>query len=214
MRKGKTMILIGQYDSSFTRRVAVTLSLYGMAFEHRPWSVFGDAEKIRPFNPLGRVPTLVLDDGEALIDSAAIIDHLDSLMEPQRRLCPPDGPDRRKVLKTCAMATGMTDLAVALFYMIHTQVGVSDAFMARRMGQIGGALDWLEASRAAARTAFWFGETIGHADIAAACALRHVTESMPGKVSLATRPALAALSVQCEALEVFKAHSQRFIPPV
>jgi len=70
------MILIGQYDSPFTRRVAIALKLYGLAFEHRPWSTFGDADKIAPYNPLRRVPTLVLDDGEALIESTAILDYL------------------------------------------------------------------------------------------------------------------------------------------
>ena len=40
------MILIGQYDSPFVRRVAIAMRLYGMPFEHRPWSVFGDADKI------------------------------------------------------------------------------------------------------------------------------------------------------------------------
>ena len=52
------MILIGQYDSSFVRRAGIAMTLYEIAFEHRPWSVFGDAEKIRPYNPLVRVPTL------------------------------------------------------------------------------------------------------------------------------------------------------------
>ena len=68
------MFLIGQYDSPFVRRVAIALRLYGMPFEHRPWSTFGDADKIAPYNPLRRVPTLVLDSGEALIESTAILD--------------------------------------------------------------------------------------------------------------------------------------------
>ena len=54
------MILIGQYDSPFVRRVGIALRLYGMPFEHRPWSTFGDADWIAPINPLRRVPTLVL----------------------------------------------------------------------------------------------------------------------------------------------------------
>ena len=62
------MILIGQYDSPFVRRVAIAMRLYGMAFEHKPWSVFGDADKIAQYNPLMRVPTLVLNTGEALIE--------------------------------------------------------------------------------------------------------------------------------------------------
>ncbi|MFT5776854.1 glutathione S-transferase N-terminal domain-containing protein, partial [Hyphomonas sp.] len=71
------MILVGMYDSPFVRRVGIALRLYGIAYEHRAWSVFGDAMKIMAYNPLVRVPTLVLDDGEALIDSAAILDALD-----------------------------------------------------------------------------------------------------------------------------------------
>ena len=63
------MILIGQYDSPFVRRVAIAFRLYAMAYEHRPWSTFGDAERIAQYNPLRRVPALVLDDGEVLIES-------------------------------------------------------------------------------------------------------------------------------------------------
>ena len=62
------MFLIGQYDSPFVRRTAVALKLYDIPFEHRPWSTFGDADKIAPYNPLLRVPVLVLDDGEALVE--------------------------------------------------------------------------------------------------------------------------------------------------
>ena len=68
------MILIGQYDSPFVRRVAIAMRLYGLSFEHRPWSVFGDAEKIAQYNPLMRVPTLVMGNGETLIESHAILD--------------------------------------------------------------------------------------------------------------------------------------------
>ncbi|MBN9058568.1 MAG: glutathione S-transferase N-terminal domain-containing protein, partial [Rhizobiales bacterium] len=59
------MILIGQYDSPFVRRVAIAMHLYAIPFEHRPWSVFGDAKKIAPYNPLTRVPTLV--DGDFVL---------------------------------------------------------------------------------------------------------------------------------------------------
>ena len=91
-----TMILIGQYDSPFVRRVAIAMRLYGIAFEHRPWSTFGDADKIAPYNPLRRVPTLVLDDGEALIESAMILDYLDDRRRPR------EGDDRAQ--RRCAAA--------------------------------------------------------------------------------------------------------------
>jgi glutathione S-transferase len=80
------MFLIGQYDSPFVRRVAIAMRPYGIKFEHKPWSTFGDGDKIAPHNPLRRVPTLVLDDGEALIESTAILDYLDELAREQDKV--------------------------------------------------------------------------------------------------------------------------------
>ncbi len=80
------MFLIGQYDSPFVRRVAIAMRLYGIAFEHKPWSTFGEGDTIAPYNPLRRVPTLVLDNGEALIESSAILDHLDETARVQGKL--------------------------------------------------------------------------------------------------------------------------------
>src|ERR1700723_2372960 len=97
------MFLMGQYDSPFVRRVAIALRLYGLSFEHWPWSTFGDAATIAPFTPLRRVPTLVLDDGEALIESTAILDYLDELVGPEKAMMAPRGPERRHALKICAL---------------------------------------------------------------------------------------------------------------
>ena len=93
------MILIGQYDSPFTRRIAIALRLYGLAYEQRPWSVWADADKLAKFNPLRRVPTLMLDDGEVLIESSAILDALDEMAGPERALMPHAGPERRHALQ-------------------------------------------------------------------------------------------------------------------
>ncbi|XXT32070.1 glutathione S-transferase family protein [Sorangium sp. So ce448] len=92
------MILIGQYDSPFVRRVAVALQHYGLAYEHRPWSVWADAESIAKYNPLRRVPVLVTDGGEPLVESAAILDALDDLVGPDRALLPRSGEARRAAL--------------------------------------------------------------------------------------------------------------------
>ena len=82
------MILVGQYDSPFVRRVAVSLRVLGFDYEHDTRSVFGDFEAMRQVNPLGRIPSLVLDGGEVLIDSAAILDWLDETVGPDRALLP------------------------------------------------------------------------------------------------------------------------------
>src|SRR5690349_6416311 len=138
------MILIGQYDSPFVRRVGVALTLYGMSFEHRPWSSFGDAEKIRRYNPLTRVPTLVLDDGEVLIESHVMLDYLDGLVPAGRAMFPKSEPQRHRALKVAALATGTADKAVSLFYEKRLHQAQSDLWVERRRTQIFEALKTLE----------------------------------------------------------------------
>ncbi|MGH6916539.1 MAG: glutathione S-transferase N-terminal domain-containing protein [Geminicoccaceae bacterium] len=82
------MILVGQYDSPYVRRVAVSLRVLGFDYEHDTRSVFADFDAMRALNPLGRIPSLVLDDGEVLIDSAAILDFLDQTVGPDGRSSP------------------------------------------------------------------------------------------------------------------------------
>ena len=204
------MILIGQFDSPFVRRVGIALTIYGFAFEHRPWSVFGDAGKIAPYNPLRRVPALVLEGGETLIESGAILDHLDERAGPDRALIARSGEARRRDLLTISLATGLADKAVSLFYekMLHAEQ--SDAWVSRCRIQIGAVLEALEARRSACQTTWWFGETIGHADIAVAAVLRFVTEAHPGIFEGARWPALANHAAAAEALEPFKAIVQPF----
>ena len=204
------MILIGQYDSPFVRRVAVALRLYGFDYEHRPWSVFGDAERIAAHNPLRRVPTLIADDGEALFESGAILDGLDELAGRERALIAASGPERRHALKTIALATGLADKAVSLVYerVIH-QRGTA-MWVERCREQIAGVLEALEADRAARSGPWWFGERIGHADVAVACVLRFVSEALPEVYAPADWPALAAHAAACEGLPEFQAVVQPF----
>ncbi len=212
------MILIGQYDSPFVRRVAIALHLYGLAYEHRPWSTFGDAEQIARYNPLRRVPTLVLNDagqdgGEVLIESTAILDHLDSVAGPDRALIAPGGAARRHALKICALATGLCDKAVAMVYERIMHEDVSPAWVARCTAQIADVLDALEVQRSARATPFWFGARLGHADIAVACAIRFLWEAHPGQFDPQRWPVLAGHSLRCESQPPFEAVQQPFIPP-
>ena len=153
------MILIGQYDSPFIRRVAIAMRLYGLAFEHRPWSTFGDGDKIAPYNPLRRVPTLVLDDGEALIESTAILDYLDELVGPEKAMIAARGAARRHALKICALATGLGDKAVSLVYERVLRKEPSKIWVDRCEAQVGGVLEVLEKARDEVETPWWFGDT-------------------------------------------------------
>jgi len=208
------MLLIGQYDSPFVRRVAIALRLYGLPFEHRPWSTFGEGDKIAPYNPLRRVPTLVLDDGEALIESTAILDYLDELAGAQDAMIAENGLERRRDLRICALATGLGDKAVSLLYEhVLRKDHQSKIWVERCEAQIGGVLEVLEKERAAIATPYWFGERIGHADIAVACVLRFTGEAHPGLFSAARYPALSAHAARCEALPPFREIVQPLAPP-
>jgi len=208
------MILIGQYDSPFVRRVAIAMRLYGFAFEHRPWSTFGDGDKIAAFNPLRRVPTLVANDGDSLIESAVILDYLDELAGPEHAMIAESGPERRQALKICALATGLADKAVSLIYeRVLRKEHPSAVWVERCRNQIGGVLDVLEIARARIASPFWFGVRIGHADIAVACALRFTSEAHPQLFDPARYPSLADHAARCEALQVFKEIAQPLIPP-
>jgi glutathione S-transferase len=207
------MILIGQYDSPFVRRVAIALRIYGLPFEHRPWSTFGDAEKIARYNPLRRVPTLLLDGGEALIESMAILDYLDELVGPDKAMIAESGPERRHALKICALASGLGDKAVSLLYERVLRKDELKLWVERCEAQIGGVLEALEKQRAAVASSYWFGERIGHADVAVACVLRFTGEAHPGLFSAARYPALSAHAAACEALPSFGEIVQPLSPP-
>src|SRR5664279_3497936 len=180
------MFLIGQYDSPFVRRVAIALR---------------------------RVPTLVLDDGEALIESTAILDYLDELVGPERAMIARSGPERRQSLKISALATGLGDKAVSLVYERVLRKEPSKVWVDRCEAQVGGVLEVLEQERGDVITPYWFGERIGHADIAVACVLRFAREAHPALFPAARYPALAAHAEACEALPAFIEIVQPLQPP-
>ena len=206
------MILIGQYDSPFVRRVAIALRLYGMPFEHRPWSTFGDGDKIAPYNPLRRVPTLVLDSGEALIESSAILDYLDDLVGAEKAMMAARGDVRRRQFRISALGSGLADKGVSLLYERVLRKEQLKLWTERCETQIGGVLAMLEKERAAVKSPYWFGDAISHADIMVACALRFVGEAHSALLD-ARYPALKAHAERCEALPPFGAFVQVLAPP-
>jgi glutathione S-transferase len=158
------------------------------------------------------VPTLVLDSGEALIESFAILDYLDELVSPEKAMLSAKGPERRRQLRICALATGLADKAVSLIYERVLRTDQLKLWVERCEAQIGGVLAVLEKERAAVPAPWWFGERIGHVDIAVACALRFTGEAHPTLFD-ARYPALKAHAEACEALPPFKEIVQPLAPP-
>ena len=200
------MILVGQYDSPFVRRVAVSLRLLGFDYQHDTRSVFGDFDSMRQTNPLGRIPSLILEaqegkGGEVLIDSAAIVDWLDEAVGPEHALIPPAGTARRQALKRIALASGAVDKAGAAAYerIIRPETYRWPEWIARCRTQAEGAIAALAAED-------WPREGApDQAQIMTVCMLRYVQMTDPGLRPAGRYPALDALAERCEALPAFKA---------
>ena len=195
------MILIGQYDSPYVRRVAVSLRVLGIAHEQAPHSVFRDFDAVREANPLGRVPALILDSGETLIESSAILDWLDEAAGPTRALLPREGAARRQALRRIGLATGINDKGV--FLALETYVRPAALrwpdWIARTRAQITGALAALEAEP-------WpEAAPLDQVRITTACTYRYMRLCAPDLVAQGRYPALDALSRRCEALGAFAA---------
>jgi glutathione S-transferase len=202
------MILVGQYDSPYVRRVAISLRELGFDYTHDTRSVFGDFDDMRKTNPLGRIPSLILDDGAVLIDSGAILDWLDERVGPERALIPASGLARRQCLQVLALATGAIDKAGASNYerLIRPAAYRWPEWIARLRTQAGGAI---AALAAVAWPDVSGGAGLTQAVITTACLWRYVEMTDPELLvdpqSRARYQSLAALSAQCEKLPAFAA---------
>ena len=184
-------LLYGRYASPFVRRVAVTMQLYEMPYRQVALMPFGaDKIALAEVNPIARVPALRLDDGEVLVDSAVILDYLDSVAGPERSLTPAAGPMRRRVLTLLAVALGANEKLVAGLYERH--------FRARESWH----RDWLDTCDKQVRDGFrwldtahvgpWFtGDRMTQAD---------VTVAVFWLFGRAKRPSFFA-SLECRRLE-------------
>jgi glutathione S-transferase len=201
------MLLLGMFDSPFVRRVAISMRLLGIEFEHAAWSVGREFERIRSYNPLGRVPALVLDDGETLIESGAILDYLDERVGPAAALLPPSGAARRAALRLMAMATGAADKCALLVYeeVFRPTAKRHEPWIERCRAQVLGAAAELERACAASADRWLIGGRCTQADITATCVHAFVSESrrLPG--GLEAFPAWGAHAACCEALAEFRA---------
>jgi glutathione S-transferase len=195
------MILVGQYDSPYVRRVAISLRLLGFSYEHDTRSVFADFEAMRRINPLGRIPSLILPGGETLIDSTAILDWLDETVGPERALTPPKGSARRAALRRTALATGAIDKLGMTIYerVIRPAAYRWPDWIERCRTQGEGALAALAAEP-------WPAEArIDQSQITTVCLVRHLRLADPSLFPPGRYPALEALSQRCEAMPEFKA---------
>jgi glutathione S-transferase len=180
--------------------VAVSLRVLGFAYEHDTRSVFGDFDSMRTTNPLGRIPSLILDTGVTLIDSAAILDWLDQKVGHARALLPASGDARTHALRRIAYATGVIDKVGAANYerLIRPEQFRWQEWIDRCLTQARGGLDVLEREA-------WTDTAFGQAEITTACMLGYISLTDPLLMPRGRYPVLDALASRCEARPEFRA---------
>lgn len=198
------MKLIGRYNSPYVRRVAVTLAFHDIPFTREDLNPFGDEKaEVRKYNPLGRVPALVLDSGETLVESATIIDHLDSIVGPVHALTPADGAQRRQVLNLVSIASGATDKLVSSLYEHHLRPKemVYRPWVQMCDRQVSDGFQWLDRQL----TGDWFvGDRISQADLSVAVFWQFGLGKRPNFLARMDCPNLDALSARLAETPAFQ----------
>lgn len=197
--------LLGLFDSPFVRRVAVTMQLYGIPYEHISLSVFRHMDAMRPLNPLFKVPMLILPDGEKLFESAYLLDYLDELAAARGLvpLTPRSGAERREVQQAMALAMIATEKAVAIAYEDKRPAELRwPDWSSRLRGQMRQALAMLDARLDGD---FLVGDRLTQADISAAVGVGFIRYVLPDEWPAGEYPALERLAARLEVSDAFKA---------
>jgi glutathione S-transferase len=210
------MLLIGMFDSPFVRRVAITMKLLEVPFEHANWSVGRDFDRIREYNPLGRVPTLVTDEGEKLVESAAILDFLDERAGPQRALLPTAGRERRLALNLMALATGAAEKGVLQVYerAFRPEEKRHDPWLKRCRTQMSGSLAAIDRHLGERGVSQWLvGKRMTQADITTVCAFTFLNDTLKVADDAVLFQSLGTLAARCESMPVFQETRVPFFIP-
>ena len=109
------MKLIGMLDSPYVRRVAISLQLLDLPFEHQSLSVFRGFDEFSRINPVVKAPTLVCDDGTVLMDSTLILQYAEALAHP-RSLLPTEPAALAQALRATGLALAACEKAVQIVY--------------------------------------------------------------------------------------------------
>ncbi|MFQ6371032.1 glutathione S-transferase family protein [Shewanella sp. YIC-542] len=198
------MKLIGMLDSPFVRRVAVSLQLLGIKFEHQPLSVFHTFEAFAQINPVVKAPTFICDDGTALMDSTLILQYAAALA-PARKLLATEPLALQYQLQLLGLALAACEKSVQLLHEI--QLGAEDkqhdAWRARVTNQLLAAYDELEQHLAQTPPAI-SSDSLDLATVTIAVAWDFTCKKLPQLMDSSHFPALALLSSQAECLPEFQ----------
>ncbi|MGZ5132160.1 MAG: glutathione S-transferase family protein [Caldimonas sp.] len=199
------MRLVGMLDSPYVRRVAISLQLLGLPFEHRSLSVFRTFAEFQQVNPVVKAPTLVCDDGEVLMDSTLILEYAQALARP-RTLMPSGLPELQHDLRLIGLALAACEKSAQIVYErgLRTPEKWHAPWVNRVTGQLLAAYGELEQELAGRRLAVT-GPALRQADVTVAVAWHFTQRTLSEVVPAADFARLVALSAAAEALPEFRA---------
>jgi glutathione S-transferase len=174
------MKLIGAVTSPYVRKVRIVMAEKKLEYEFVQEDVWAASTSIVASNPLGKVPCLLMETGEALYDSRVIVEYLDTL-SPVGKLIPPSGRERTEVKVWEALADGLLDAAIAARLEAHwvgrSEAERSQAWIDRQLGKVHDALAAI--SQGLADNSMCAGIHLSLADIAVGCALGYLDFRFP-----------------------------------
>ena len=199
------MQLVGMLDSPYVRRVAISLQLLDLPFEHRSLSVFRAFDEFQRINPVVKAPSLVCDDGTVLMDSTLIIEHAEALAAPRKSLMPAGLAGRQRALRVIGLALAACEKIVQIIYeqTLRPAEKQHAPWVARVGGQMLAAFEALEAELR--RQPLAAADAIDQAGVTAAVAWHFTQQTRPELVPAANYPLLQAFSAQAEVLPAFAA---------
>jgi glutathione S-transferase len=192
-------------DSPYVRRVAISLQLLGLRFEHQSLSVFSTFPQFQQINPVVKAPTLVCDDGEVLMDSTLILEYAEALARP-RSLMPAALPEFQHTLRIVGLALAACEKSVQIVYErgLRPPEKLHEPWVTRVTGQLLAAFGALEEELAHHPLAH-NSAAINQAGVSTAVAWQFTQQMLPEVVASAGFPCLVAFSTSAEALSEFKA---------
>lgn len=174
------MKLIGSNTSPYVRKVRIVMAEKKLDYQYEIEEVWSDQTRIGESNPLGKVPCLIMEGGEALFDSRVIVEYLDTL-SPVGKLIPGVGRERAETKTWEALADGMMDAALLArmeaIWTGRTEAQRSQAWIDRQLGKIHGGLRAM--SKGLGDKSFCTGIHLSLADIAVGCVLEYLDFRFP-----------------------------------
>ena len=200
------MKLIGMLDSPYVRRVAVSLQLLGVKFEHQSLSVFSTFDQFSKINPVVKAPTLVDEEGAALMDSTLILQYAEFIARPSARRTPTMPTELFRSQRLLSLALAACDKAVQLVYerKLRPAEKLHQPWADRVVLQMRAALDVLETEQLT-QPLEATSEAMPPPGVMMAVTWHFIREMLPDVVADADYPALAGYSRLAEALPEFRA---------